>query len=125
MHDSFAKEIFVYTEDKMPAASNESEFNPIFEESTITTAEVILVKTSIMARVKYEDKQIEDNFAGSSSNVPISRGKVRIKIHKDDWALVKNSARIEIDDDLFILDTDPKNAGPFVSNYKLVYLKRE
>ena len=127
LHDTFSKPIYVYTENKEGVTVDENTYNPVFGDSntSLISNDIVLVKTLIYARVMYENKQVEDNLAGGVTNVPISRGHLRLKISKNDWALVKNSVRIEIDEELFILDSDPKNQGPFISNYKMIYVKRE
>ena len=126
LHDTYGKEVYVYTRDQGSQVVDESNYNPIFganDSAESISNDVVLIKTAILARVNYDPRQTEDNLTVGVSNIPISRGRVRLKVHNNDWDLVKNSVKIEIDNDLFVLDTDPDNLGPFTNNYKCACTK--
>lgn len=129
MHDTFAQDIYVYVETKVSEKPSNVNYNPLYGRTKNTTsipAQKQLTKHAYSARVFYENNQTENVVDGNAQfNLKSSEGRVRIKVEKDAYEKIKICSRIEINDALYILDSDAKNVGPFSTQYYTLYLKRE
>lgn len=129
VHDTFARDIYVYIEKKVSTRPSNLNYNPLYgrtKDDSRLSSQTTLVKHTVQARVSYAPNQGESLVDGGAQfNLTASHGKVRIKVDSDGYDKVKDSSRIEIDDVLFSVDTDAKNVGPFSTQYYTVFLKRE
>jgi hypothetical protein len=124
LHDTFGVDIYVYIA-KQEDTTSDSEFNALYGTSNTELSASytrILVRHTIKARVKYFPNQVEGLLP---SNLPDSRGKVRIKISPEDYEKVKICTKIEIDDVFYQVDGDAAIEGMFSNNYYTIYLSRE
>ena len=86
----------------------------------------ILTKYTFAARIFYNNRQPEEIIdANAQMNLMASDGKIRIKVKSDAYEKIKICSRIEVDDGLFIVDSDPKIIGPFDPQFYSIHLKRE
>lgn len=129
VHDTFARDIYVYIEKQITTRPSNLNYNPLYgrtKDDSRLSSQTNLVKHTVQARVSYSPNQGESVVdAGAQFNLTASHGKVRIKVDSDGYEKIKDSTRIEIDDTLFIVDSDAKNVGPFSTQYYTVFLKRE
>ena len=129
VHETFARDIYVYIEKQVATRPASLNYNPLYGRAKDTgkvNSETELVKNTVQARVSYAPNQEESIVdAGAQFNLKASHGKVRIKVDSDGYGKIKDCTRIEIDDVLFIVDSDAKNVGPFSTQYYTVFLKRE
>jgi len=129
VHDTFARDIYVYIEKQVATRPSTLNYNPLYgrvKDTAKVSSQTELVKHTIKARVSFTPNQGESVVdAGAQFNLTASHGKVRIKVDSDGYEKVKDSSRIEIDDVLFVVDSDAKNVGPFSTQYYTVFLKRE
>jgi len=129
VHDTFKRDIFVYIEEQVSTRPSVSSYNPIYgraKDSARSTSQIELVKHTVEARVRYAVSQ--DDYLASAKgqfNIKLSQGEVRIKVDLDGYNKVRKSSRIEIDDELFVVDSDSKNVGPFDTQFYTVILKRD
>jgi hypothetical protein len=131
VRDTFFRDIYVYIK-KVTESPNDigTDFNPLYGSvkqttSHITTRET-MEKVTIQAVVKYDnfqDEKVIDNK--SQMNLSASQGRVRLKVKKEGFEKLKIASRVEIDGDLYTLESDAKHIGPFDSQYYQVNLKRE
>ena len=128
VHDTFARDIYVFVEEasSIPAEAN---FNPLYGRTRNTSeisSNISLTKYTYSARVYYENKQKEDIVDGKGQmNLVASEGKVRIKVKSTAYEKIKICSRIEVDGNLYVVDSDPKIVGPFDTQFYSIYLKRE
>ena len=126
LHDTFSRTIYVYVKTKASASWST---NPLYgnnDPSASLSNQETLTKHSYSARVWYADKQKETIYdGGGQTNLPLSEGKLRIKVKSDAYEKIKICERIEVDSILYVLDGDAKVVGPFDAQYYLLYLKRE
>tara|TARA_B100000085_G_scaffold277929_1_gene298967 strand:- start:937 stop:1383 length:447 start_codon:yes stop_codon:yes gene_type:complete len=128
VHDTFARDIYVFVEEasSIPAEAN---FNPLYGRTKNTSqisSNISLTKYTYSARVYYENRQKEDILDGKGQmNLVASEGKVRIKVKSAAYEKIKICSRIEVDDNLYVVDGDPKVVGPFDAQFYSIYLKRE
>jgi len=127
LHDTFARDIYIYTEQKEDA--EDSDYNSLYgrdldgSESPYNTT---LVKTTGQARVYYPEnpKQEGDQFR-SQANIPFSQGTIRLKVDDATYESLLTAAKIEVDDVLYSVDGDAKVVGPFGTQYYSIFLRRE
>ena len=128
MHDTFARNIYVYVEEtsSVPVELN---YNPLYGRRKNTakiSSEQTLTKYTYSARIFYKNEHKEDIVDGNGQmNLMASEGQIRIKVKSDAYEKIKICSRIEVDDELYVVDGDPKIIGPFDAQFYSIYLKRE
>tara|TARA_Y100001937_G_scaffold124052_1_gene188065 strand:- start:31 stop:477 length:447 start_codon:yes stop_codon:yes gene_type:complete len=128
VHDTFSRNIFVYVKEasSIPAELN---FNPLYGRTKNTakiSSEQTLTKHTFPARIFYKNEQREDIIDGNGQmNLIGSEGQIRIKVKSDAYEKIKICSRIEVDNELFIVDGDAKVIGPFDAQFYSIFLKRE
>ena len=128
VHDTFARDIYVYVEERssVPAELN---YNPLYGR-TKNTAEIssenTLTQYTYSARVFYKTEQEEEIIDGNGQmNLMASEGQIRIKVKSDAYEKIKICSKIEVDNELYVVDSDAKVIGPFGSQFYSLFLKRE
>ena len=110
----------------MPAELN---FNPLYGRNKNVakiSSETTLTRHSFSARIFYKNEQKEDIIDGNAQmNLVGSEGQVRIKVKSDAYEKIKICSKIEVDDELFVVDGDAKVIGPFDTQFYSIFLKRE
>ena len=128
VHDTFARTIYVYVKEAstVPAELN---YNPLYGRTKNTakiSSEQTLKRYSFSARIFYKNEQNEDIFEGNGQmSLLASEGQIRIKVKSDAYEKIKICSKIEVDDELYIVDGDPKVIGPFDAQFYSIFLKRE
>jgi len=128
IHDTFARDIHVYVKEasSVPAELN---YNPLYGRTKNTakiSSETTLTKHTFSARIFYKNEQKEDLIDGNGQmNLVGSEGQVRIKVKSDAYEKIKICSKIEVDDELYIVDGDAKVIGPFDAQFYSIFLKRE
>ena len=120
--------IYIYVEEtaSVPVELN---YNPLYGRRKNTakiSSEQTLTKYTYSARIFYKNEHKEDIIDGNGQmNLIASEGQVRIKVKSDAYEKIKICSRIEVDDQLYIVDGDAKVIGPFDAQFYSVFLKRE
>ena len=128
MHDTFARNIYVYVEEtsSVPVELN---YNPLYGRRKNTakiSSEQTLTKYTYSARIFYKNEHKEDIVDGNGQmNLMASEGQIRIKVKSDAYEKIKICSRIEVDDQLYIVDGDAKVIGPFDAQFYSIFLKLE
>ena len=126
VRDTFARDIYVYVATKPSVSWNDNPFYGGSSPTSSLSSQEELAKFTYSATILYDNDQNEDLFdASAQANLPSSEGRVRIKVNSEASEKIKICERIEIDGDLFIVDSDPKPIGPFSPQAYMWYLKRE
>lgn len=131
VRDTFFRDVYVFIK-KTTKQPNEVgfDYNPLYgtrsETTEHNTARENLERVTIQAIVKYENFQDERVIdAKSQMNLSASQGGVRLKVKKEGLDKLKIASRVEVDGDLYTIESDAKHIGPFDSQYYQVNLKRE
>ena len=128
MHDTFARDIYVYVKDtsSVPVELN---YNPLYKrrkDVSKISSENTLTQYTYSARISYKPEQKEDIIDGNGQmNLIASEGQVRVKVKGDAYEKIKICSRIEVDNQLYIVDGDAKVIGPFDAQFYSISLKRE
>ena len=129
VHDTFARNIYVYVEQGGATAPEELNFNPLYgrkKDTSKISSNISLTKYTYAARIFYENRQKEDIVDGKGQmNLTASEGKIRVKVKSEAYEKIKICSRIEVDDNLYVVDGDAKVIGPFDAQFYSIYLKRE
>ena len=73
------------------------------------SSEITLTKYTFPARIYYKNEQKEDILDGNGQmNLVGSEGQIRVKIKADAYEKLKICSKIEVDDQLFVIDGDAK-----------------
>ena len=128
MHDTFARDIYVYVKEasSVPVELN---YNPLYGRRKNTakiSSENKLTQYTYSARILYRNDQKEDIIDGNAQmNLIASEGEVRIKVKSAAYEKIKICSKIEIDNELYVVNSDAKVIGPFGSQFYSLSLKRE
>ena len=128
IHDTFGRDIYVYVEEasSVPAELN---YNPLYGRTKNTakiSSEVVLTQYTFTARILYKNEQGEDIIDGNGQlNLIASEGEVRVKVRAAAYEKIKICSKIEIDNELYVVNSDAKVIGPFGSQFYSLSLKRE
>lgn len=123
LHESMSREITLFYNNNGGNISESSEYDSDGNWATVENQDIST--ETITARVNYLKEQTDAGIgAKSHSNLPVSNGKVRLKIHKDDYSKIKLAEKILIDDFFFEVDGDPDVMGIFGYEYYSIMLKR-
>jgi hypothetical protein len=128
IHDTFARNIFIYVKEASVVPA-ELDFNPLYgrnKNAAKISSEITLTKYTFPARIYYKNEQKEDILDGNGQmNLVGSEGQIRVKIKADAYEKLKICSKIEVDDQLFVIDGDAKIIGPFDAQFYSIFLKRE
>lgn len=126
IHDTFDQTIYIYKVKQKVTVATNPEFNA-FYNSDFNKQKTIEEKTRVecKARIKYAQMQDERYLPNSEGSVPVSVGDLRIKIKTEDAKLIRQASDIEIDGEIFKLDSNKSKTGLFQSQYDVLYLRRK
>tara|TARA_Y100001937_G_scaffold53658_1_gene74013 strand:+ start:14026 stop:14472 length:447 start_codon:yes stop_codon:yes gene_type:complete len=128
VHDTFARNIYVYVKESS-STPTELNYNPLYGRRVNVSkisSEDTLTKYTYTARIFYKNQQEEDIIDGNGQmNLMASEGEVRIKVKSDAYEKIKICSKIEVDDELYVVNGDAKVIGPFDAQFYSIFLKRE
>ena len=128
VHDTFARNIYVYVKESS-STPTELNYNPLYGRRVNVSkisSEDTLTKYTYTARIFYKNQQEEDIIDGNGQmNLMASEGEVRIKVKSDAYEKIKICSKIEVDDELYVVNGDAKVIGPFNAQFYSIFLKRE
>jgi hypothetical protein len=128
LHDTFARDIYVYKEAQTTVISTSPNYNPIYQENKNQSQTVSrkVVAQTFKARITYDTDRIQDNVTSpeieSQLKIKLPNGYVRIKVAKDGYEYLKGSKRVEFDGRKFSIQSDVRPHGLFVPTYYTFFL---
>ena len=127
MHDTFARGVIVFQKDNEIFVATNGTYNALYSRlQDQTTKRTKVTKTTVQARIRYQQEQREMDIPGTQAqvNVPMGEGSVRVKLEKAGYDLFKKATNIEIDGDAFRIVSDASKVGPFTVHFYTLYLRR-
>jgi len=128
MHDTFARDIYVYVKE-VSSVPVELNYNPLYGRRKNTakiSSENTLTQYTYSARILYQGEQREDIVDGNAQmNLMASEGGIRIKVKAAAYEKIKICSKLEVDNELYVVDGDAKVIGPFGAQFYSIFLKRE
>jgi hypothetical protein len=127
MHDTFARDVIVFQRENEIFVATNGTYNALYSRlKDQTTKRTKVTKTTVQARIRYQQDQREMDLPGTQAqvNVPMGEGQVRVKIDKAGYDMFKKATNIEIDGDAFRIVSDASKVGPFVVHFYTIYLRR-
>ena len=123
LHDTFARDIYIFKEAKNIAISTNSNYNPIYDRNSSLSQTITkeVQKKSFKARIMYNTDRAEPYLAApeidSQLKLKVPDGTVRIKIDKGGYEYIKEAKRIEFDGRRFSIESDIRPHGLFEPTY--------
>lgn len=128
--DTFSRALVVYHEPEKVIISSDVNYNRLntVNQNAHNPQNVPIYRT-IMARIWYAPKMTNPFAVYSYTNNPqdkikMADGMVRIKVKSDDFSFIGRAKRIELDGNLFDIDTVERPHGLFGVDYYTYWLKR-
>tara|TARA_B100000941_G_scaffold267634_1_gene223706 strand:- start:519 stop:977 length:459 start_codon:yes stop_codon:yes gene_type:complete len=128
LHDTFSREIVVYKEAQKVVINTDVNYNYIYNNTgAAPSVQNVPQKFIFQARILYDDNRDTEYFGEFGSSTKVKRvdgnSRVRIKLKKDDYMQIKDLKRIEFDERMFMVDSDPRAHGLFEVDFYTLYLK--
>jgi flagellar assembly factor FliW len=128
IHQTFARDIFVFKEASHTVISTDANYNPYYNTAGQTTSVINTpVSGQFKARIQYNDDFKKEYWSELKSESQIKlavvKGTVRLKIDLDAYTFIKDSKRFDIDGGRFVLDSTFRGHGLFDVKYYTLYLK--
>tara|TARA_B100000212_G_scaffold136765_1_gene102991 strand:- start:11300 stop:11758 length:459 start_codon:yes stop_codon:yes gene_type:complete len=128
IHDTFARDIVVYKEAKKVIINTDPNYNYIYNNTGgAASVQNVPQKFVFKARILYDDNRDTEYFGEFGTSTKVKRvdsnSRVRIKLKKEDYMQIKDLKRIEFDERMFMVDSDPRAHGLFDVNFYTLYLK--
>ena len=127
MHDTFSRAVVVFQRENEIFVATNGTYNALYSRlKDQNTKRTKVTKTTVQARISYQQDQKEMDIPGTRAqvNVPMGEGSVRVKIDKAGYDLFKKATNIEVDGDAFRIVSDASKVGPFVVHFYTIYLRR-
>jgi len=135
IHDTFAKTIYVYKifNERFIGINMNQNYNGLYDQAldkneagTASNINEQVRRIETRARIHYISKQAdtEDTATGQQTALKFPIGSIRLKLEKDAFELIKDAKEVEVDGELFNLDTDSSKSGMFSVKHYIVYLKK-
>ncbi len=127
LHDTFKKEIIVFTKSVGTYSGQTSGHNYLFDKNTPrVVAEPEYTSSTIYARVKHMDRSEIAKIPGiqAQTNIQLPEGLIRLKIKNEDYALLSKASKIAYSGLTYTLFSDAGKIGPFDAEYYTMYYKR-
>ena len=128
VHDTFARDIYIFKEAKKIVISTDPNYNPIYDKNSSLSKTVTkeVQKQTFQARVMYNTDRAEPYISApeidSQLKLKIPDGTVRIKIDQAGYNYIKGSKRIELDGRRFTIESDVRPHGLFEPTYYTFFL---
>jgi len=128
LHDTFARDIVVYKEAQKVVINTDLNYNYIYNNTgSAPSVQNVPQKFVFKARILYDDNRDTEYFGEFGTSTKVKRvdsnSRVRIKLKKEDYMQIKDLKRIEFDERMFMVDSDPRAHGLFEVNFYTLYLK--
>jgi hypothetical protein len=125
LHDTFAKDIYVYGEpirDVIDPNTNPLYGYPVKKSAATLTENVTTIKARILMG-KPSNVVLTSGGEGKDSVVELPAGWARIKVKAEHEELIKTSKRVKIGNDFYSFDSHKREHGLFSTDYLTFYLR--
>jgi hypothetical protein len=128
LHDTFARDIYIYKEAKSTVISTSPNYNAIYQQNT---AQSQTIKRQVQsgkfsARITYDTDRNQENVTSpeidSQLKIKMPDGYVRIKVDKNGYEYIKQSKRVEFDGRKFTIESDVRPHGLFEPTHYTFFL---
>lgn len=131
IHATFGRPITIYqTAQQTVLVTNEAN-NYMFQGAPDNSLTSKVIQSGVFpARILWGKKQTSDLFGlprkggGIQNNLFLNEGEARIKLDPTGAAFLVGCERVQFDNTIFIVNTDPRPHGLFDPNFVTYYLKR-
>jgi len=128
LHDTFAREIYIYKEAQTTVISTSPNYNAIYKQNnnqSQTVSRKVVVKT-FKARITYDTDRSQSTLTSpeidSQLKLKMPDGYVRIKVAEDGYNYLKDSKRVEFDGRKFTIESDVRPHGLFKPTFYTFFL---
>ena len=129
LHDSFSRTIFIYKiyTRRLVGLEFNPEYNALYDQA-VDEGENLdeVVKVETKARIQYLGKQAdqEEGLSGQQTAITYPTGSIRLKVGLEGRDLLMDSKEVEVDGELFNVESDSAKAGMFSPRYFVFYLRK-
>lgn len=129
VHDTFKRSLKVIKEGKITTISSNPSYSHIYRQpASINSATKTAVERTIEVRIFYikGDKEKAYVTPGKEGDVSFSQNDVfvRLKMIQSDFDFIKDSERVILDGNTFVISSSEMPHGLFGNGFYTIYLKR-
>lgn len=127
VHETMRREIKIFHTKTEAFVATQSTYHALYSRLKDQSRGLDSVtESTVNARVHYlTDSNREVWGLESSLNISLPNGSVRLKVDEAGRDILLKSSRIEIDGELFELESEGGKTGPFEVHYYVMYFKRK
>ena len=127
IHDTFSREITIFKKEKKVFISTKSAYNALYsrikdEKGNEKTVESITVKARVAYAGNFEF--LRANNENEILGLDIPSDHIRIKVGEEGYNLIRQATDVEVDGELFNVNSDASKSGMFKVKYYNLLLKR-
>lgn len=127
IHDTFAREITIFKKQKQIFIATNSTYNALYsriknEKGSDKVVEVIKIKARIAYAGNFEF--LRQNNENEILGIDIPSDHIRIKVNEQGFNIIKQATDIEVDGELFNVNSDAAKSGMFSVKYYNILLRR-
>ena len=128
VHDTFARDIYIFKEAKNVTISTSPNYNPIYgQNSNLPDTVTREVQSGVFqARILYNTDRAEPFVTAPQIDhqlkLKVPDGSVRIKLDKDGYEYIKKAKRVDFDGRRFSIESDVRPHGLFKPTYYTFFL---
>tara|TARA_B110000495_G_C22840398_1_gene490142 strand:+ start:91 stop:561 length:471 start_codon:yes stop_codon:yes gene_type:complete len=135
LHDTFSRVIYVYKiyNERFIGINLNENYNGLYDQAlnknesgTASNINEQVRRIETKARLHYISKQsdVEDSSTGQQTALQFPIGSIRLKLTHEAFELIKDAKEVEVDGELFNLDTDSSKSGMFSVRHHVVFLRK-
>lgn len=127
IHDTFAREITIFKKEKKIFIATDSTYNALYsriknQAGSDKVVEVIKLKARIAYAGNFEF--LRQNSENEILGIDIPSDHIRIKVNEEGYNIIRQASDIEVDGELFNVNSDAAKSGMFSVKYYNLLLKR-
>ena len=128
LHDTFARDIYIYKEAKTTVISTSPNYNAIYQQNVAQNQTVRRQVQSgkFSARITYDTDRNQSTLTSpeidSQLKLKMPDGYVRIKVDESGYEYIKKSKRVEFDGRKFTIESDVRPHGLFSPTHYTFFL---
>lgn len=127
IHDTFGREITIFKKEKKIFIATDSTYNALYsriknQAGSDKVVEVIKIKARIAYAGNFEF--LRQNSENEILGIDIPSDHIRIKLNEEGYNLIRQATDVEVDGELFNVNSDAAKSGMFSVKYYNLLLKR-
>lgn len=128
MQATFGRPITIYQTAQETVLVTNPNNNYLFNQAPDNSLTSTVIQSGVyLARIQWGKKQLTAQFGGApnmQNQIQLAEGECRIKLDPTGAAFIADAERVQFDDNILYVKSDPRPHGLFDPNFRTFYLTR-